>query len=67
MKCLVGQIAFGEPFFKAGEDYDLKQVGTIGRFTVYEHARDGAIYRFGLDENGELEMDGYRFKFEVNS
>lgn len=65
MRCVVGQIAFGVPFFEAGNDYELKAVGTIGRFTVYEHERDGMIYRFGLDENGELEMDGYRFKFEI--
>lgn len=65
MKCLKSTIHIGTPFFVEGEDYDLRPAEQVGRFKVYEYERGGNLYRFGLDENGELEMDGYFYKFEV--
>ena len=59
MKCIRSTYAL----FAPGEEYELKNVGEAGRFTVYEYVLDGSAYRFGLDENGENETDGNLIKF----
>lgn len=62
MKCIRSTYAL----FEAGKDYELKDVGFVGRFTVFEYADEqGHKYTFGLDENGENETDGNFMKFEV--
>ena len=60
MKCVRSTYAL----FEAGEAYDFKQAGEAGRFTVYEYERDGALYRFGLDDAGANETDGNFMQFE---
>lgn len=60
MKCIKSTYEL----FKPGQDYDLKEIGTAGRYTVYQHVdAQGWIYTFGLDENGENETDGNFMKF----
>lgn len=60
MKCIRSTYAL----FRAGESYELVNVGKVGRFDVYEYTdENGHVYKFGLDENGENETDGNFMKF----
>lgn len=63
MKCIKSTYAL----FEQGKDYDLKHVGDVGRYAVYEYTdpESGYVYKFGLDDNGENETDGNFMKFEV--